>query len=386
MRMSLLGVLLALSGCLGTVDGDSFPEDSLYYPSVLLQKDNTLYVVNSNLDLRYQTGGISQIDLTSRKVSLTKFIPSLAGQAVANDDFSILITTSQQRNSLLDALSGNNLSLQYNAPYFVGALKGQTSGLLGYLNLPINEFWDNTRFSLVADQPEIQAFTYDKAAGIQITKNYQIATCFDKPAKSYRRIARLGGISIQPDNTYILAEFFIDDPSDNTKFSKRVFLIRTNPKDTLCDDKTTILDITKTEKAQAARALVVADSNTAYALLDEYPILVKIDLKAQNVTERVPTCKGPATLKLSPDALTLLVACPKTNELIAYNASDLGLFGRYMAEKTKSGPVDVLFDQTTPNRIFVSYQQDHAIGILKYENSAPHNRSLGTFEWLQLPR
>ncbi len=395
MRVYLLCFILSLSGCLGTVEGNPIPEDRLYYPSVLLQNQNTLYVVNTNLDLQYKTGSISQIDLTTGKIGQVTLVPSLPGQALANANFSTLFTTSQHTNSLQNAIAGTGLSLRYNAPYFLALYADQTSGLVGYLTLPTNEPWDLNRFSLVANQPDLQYFTTDPTAGIQIKQSFQIASCFPAPARSYRRVARLGGIKVQGSNTYILTELIIDDPVDNTKFSKRVFLIRTPssliPQGKLCSDQTAVLDITQTEKAQAARGLVISnDEKIAYALLDEGPLLVKIGLDADKtkiaVTERIATCKRPETLKLSGDGNTLAVACPKVNELTTYNALDLNLFGKYTAVGNTGGPLDILFDQTNVKQIFVSYQQDNKIGIFKYENSSAGNRSLDFVQWLQLSR
>lgn len=392
MRMSLLVVLFALSGCLGNVEGRPIPQDKLYFPSILLQNNNTLYVVNTNLDLQYKTGSISQIDIAGQKINQVTLIPSLPGQVIANPDFSTIITTSQQSNSILSVFSNTSLSLQYNAPYFLTFYADNKSGLLGYLSPATNEFWDPNRFSVLADQSELQSFTYDPVAGIQITHSYQLATCFPPPAKSFRRIARIGGISFKNGSIYILAEFFIDDPAGNNKFTKRVFLIRTVPGDTFCNDQTLKIDITKSENAQAARGLVITNDGTkAYALLDENPDLLAIDLTAQSVVQRTPTCKSPATLKLSPDETTLLVACPKSNELVGYNASNLSLFGMVIAEKKDGvpltgGPLDVLFDQTNSKQIFVSYQQDHKVGIFKYENSSASNRSLSFSKWIELSR
>lgn len=393
MRIGLLAILLALSGCLGTIEGQPIPQDQLYFPSVLLKNGNTLYAINTNLDLQYKTGSISKINLDTQKVEATILTPSLPGQAVANDSFSLLLTTSQKDNSLA------SLQLSYNAPYFLALFSDQKSGLVGYLSLATNEFWDSTRFSIVADQPELQAFTIDSAGKIQISKSFQLASCFDTAQKKYRRIGRLGGVSITQSNVYLLAEFFIDDPVDSNKFTKHVFLIRT-PADlvssgTLCNDKTLKLDITKTEMAQAARGFAISsDEKWAYVLLDENPILLSIDLAAENVTQRVPTCKGPATIKLSPNApqspdtpkSTLLVSCPKSNELVAYNSLDLNIFGKHVATNTLGGPLDILFDKPPSKKIFVSYQQDHKIGIFEYENSVLNNRSLKFSEWLKLSR
>lgn len=388
-RLWLLAMtsLLMISGCLGTVEGQPIPQGQLYFPGVLLKNSPTLYVVNTNLDLQYKTGSISKINLDTQKVEATTLTPSLPGQAVANDSFSLLLTTSQQDNSLA------GLRLSYNAPYFLALFSDQKSGLVGYLSLATNEFWDSKRFSIVADQPELQAFTVDSAGKIQITKSFQLASCFDSTQKKYRRIGRLGGVSITQSNVYLLAEFFIDDPTDSNKFTKHVFLIRT-PADlvssgTLCNDKTLKLDITKTEMAQAARGFAISsDEKRAYVLLDENPILLSIDLTTSSILQRVPTCKGPAMIKLSPDTpqSTLAVSCPKSNELVTYNASDLNIFGKHVAANALGGPLDILFDQPPSKKIFVSYQQDHKIGIFEYENSAPNNRSLKFSEWLKLSR
>lgn len=384
-RIDWICSLLILSGCLGSVEGNPIPQDKLYFPSILFQNSpQKLSVVNTNLDLQYKTGSISEIDLSTRTISNTVLIGSQPGQLIGH------FITSQNVPYLQELSSGKFISLPYNAPYFLVLLPDQSSGLLGYLTSPTNELWDSSRFSLLKDQPELQYFTFDSANGFQIKQNLQISTCFKKPNRLVRRIARLGGIQIINKNIYILAEFFIDDPRNINLALKHVFLIQTSldqiSKGSLCGDSKNIMDLTMSEKAQAARGIIVTqDEKKVYIILDENPLLLSIDTAQNIVDRRVNTCQHPSTLKLSPDEQTLLVACSKSNELAAYNASDLSWFGKYLGG---NGPLDILFELPPSNRIFVSYQLDHKIGIFQYENTPTSlpRRSLSSVQWLELSR
>ena len=391
MRIYILFILGILSGCAGGVDGQPIPQDQLYYPSVLLKNNNTLYVVNTNLDLQYSSGSISEIDLVTKKISQKTTIPSLAGQAVASSDFSTLLTTSQHTSQLLNAFSNTSLSTPQNGPYFLALIPGTTNGLMGYLMLASNEPWDDNRFSLAGKPAELEYFAFDPKTGLSIAKSFSLADCFPPPARPYRRIGRIGGIQITKKNAYILAEFFIDDSERANQFLRHVFLIKSPISDLQkgvlsCTNNANRLDLSLTEKAQAARGLQIsADETKAYIILDENPLLLTVDLTQNSIINRVETCKSPTTLKLSPDSQTLAISCSKANQLVAYNATDLAWFGKYNGG---NGPLDILFDPDKAGQIFVSYQQDNQIGIFKYENQASYfpKRSLDFVQWLQLSR
>lgn len=186
-----------------------------------------------------------------------------------------------------------------------------------------------------------------------------------------------------------MAEFFIDDSERANQFLRHVFLIKSPVSDLQkgvlsCTEKANRLDLSLTEKAQAARGLQIsADETKAYIILDENPLLLAVDLTQNSIINRVETCKSPTTLKLSPDSQTLAISCSKANQLVAYNASDLAWFGKHNGG---NGPLDILFDTLPSQKIYVSYQQDNKIGIFPYENASPSKRSLGPVQWLELSR
>lgn len=394
MRLVITSLILACAlGCSTNTDGNAIPTDRLYFPSVLLQNGKKLYVVNSNLDLQFSSGSISTINLDTNKIENVQTTPSLPGQAIFLKSSSTILTTSQKEATLVHN-GVSILSLGYNAPYYLTTNSDQSAGLLGYLTNTFSESWDANKFSLVADQPDLQYFTLSSGS-TQITQSFQLANCFPAPQRPTRRVGRVGDIKIVNNNAYIAFDFVIDDPNDKTKAYKHAFLMRTPvaalSQGNLCPEPKALFDISTTEKAQAIRSLVISqDEQTAYVLLDEDPTLAKISLNSDinqwTVAARFATCKGPTTLKLSPDSLTLMVACPKSNELAAYNATDISLFGKSSMPEAKGGPLDILFDQTQAGRIFVTYPQDHQIGIFTYENASASKRSLTSGQWLQLSR
>ncbi|MBH1988507.1 MAG: hypothetical protein I8H75_00175 [Myxococcaceae bacterium] len=370
-------------------DQRSIPADTFYFPSVLLQDQDHLFVVNSNLDLQYSSGNILQIDLNTQRVVGLQSTPSLAGEACLLASNQILIT--DQTHPQLVQSAQPLLPLTYQAAYFLKLSPDRNWGLVGYLTPVVSESWNDSKDSLLSNQPEIQSFALS-ASGIELKDSFQLKNCFPSPSRSLRRIGRLGALIVQDSQVFVLFEFVVDDPDHVNRSYKHAFFLQAPLSDVqaghLCSSSNRPFDLSQTEQSQGLRDLAITkDQSTAYVLMDEEPLLLRVSLQpSPMVTARVATCRGPTRLKLSPNEESVFVSCAKSNELVAYNAKDLLLYGKENRSDAPGGPVDILFDQTTDHRIFVTYQQDHKIGIFSYANVSSRQRSLAFSEWLQLSR
>ncbi len=370
-------VVILLAGCPGSTEGDSIPLDRFYYPSSLAKNGNTLYVANANLDLQYRNGSVLQVDTTTGKVTRTWLIPSLAGEFAHDKAFLELWITAQGNPVLTELFSGKTLSLAQYQPYFLRLAAGGQSGFLGYFYRTDNVL--SSEDSLIKDLSELQYF--EKS---EIKQSLRLANCIgDKTDRL--RISRLGGMQISADGSvYALAEMII---KPDTTPQKHVFLVKASAAK-LQDCTATDVSATLNENAVGARGLVLSnDQKKAYLLLDENPALVVVTLGDTPVNSKsITTCKAPGKIKISGDGSTLFVLCPRTNQVLAYDSASLSLLGEVQTalDMTRQGlsPVDMVIDG---QELWVSYQNSHQIGILKYENSSSA-RTLSFVRWFELSR
>ncbi len=369
-------LVLLLASCPGSTDGDSIPVDRFYYPSSLAKNGNTLYVANANLDLQYRNGSVLQIDTTTGKVTRSWLIPSLAGEFAHDAAFSELWITAQGKPVLMELISEKTLELPQQQPYFLTLASGTQGGLLGYLYRTDNIL--SSQSSLIKDFAELQYF---EQSGIK--QSLRLANCIgDKTDRL--RISRIGGVQNVGGNVYALAEMII---KPDTTPQKHVFLIKA-PIAKLGDCSATDLTETLRENAVGARGIVLsADAQKAYVLLDENPSLSIINLGEKlAVSNSVTTCKAPGKMKMNQAGDTLFVLCPRTNQVLAYDSASLALLGEVQTalDMTRQGlsPLDMVIDG---NELWVSYQNSHQIGILKYENSSSA-RTLSFVRWFELSR
>ncbi|MES2504570.1 MAG: hypothetical protein V4534_06810 [Myxococcota bacterium] len=385
MKYAFICLLSLVSSCMGLDEGDPIPMDRLYAPASMLKNGDTLYVVNANLDLRYKTGsvlGINVSDTTAAKVTETAKIPSQGGILAASSDFESIFVTSQQLGSLNSLKPEQQLDLGQNGPYFLSLVPNQQAGFIGYLLTFASELIDDGRFSVTGNQGELQYFTWAPGQPPQVKQTFKISSCFK--AQAYQRTARLGGLLINNGNLFALAEIIV---TPGYRPQKRVFLVKAAVSDlqqgNLNQTTCKTVDLTQGENggvqslAQAGRGLAVStDGNTVYALLDENPTVLRLGFGSDGAvsqTAKVETCRSPVQIRLSPDEKTVLVACDKSHQLIAYNAPNLGVIGKFQggttSERNDLGPVDILFDPLKPSQVFVSFQGSHQIGIFNYANT-----------------
>ncbi|MDA0712887.1 MAG: hypothetical protein O2897_02745 [bacterium] len=413
----LLNLIFFLAACPSPLDLENPPADRPYYPASLAQTaDNKLLIISYNQDQRYNGGSLISLnlkDLTPDKlnpkvftsgtglIDSVFFIPSLS-MAPTLDSAGNLLLLSRSKSQLLKldkvgdfwscnsgATAGNVADcrtgsifeqLPYGDPYYLVQVEdstNQTKLLVGYLKDPTSEKIDEIVDSPLKDVGEIQFLTLEKTGDKKtVSKSYFLDDMLPKiekenESKIFRKITRLGGMKILEGKWVILAA----TAPVNSNLKKESFLVWFKKdalgKDSLEANSFNITELLQTHSVEAIEAFTDGNIYHVYLTTSRPSRLIKIDMQV-NVDnlkplfqKSVPICDGPIDMKISITNKTLLLACSKNSEIIAFDSQTLELSGKdnLGGKPFGQGPVSILFDNSTSSRAYVAYSVDGSIGV-----------------------
>jgi hypothetical protein len=382
------------------------PVDHPYYPSALLQNQNTLYVFSSNFDQRFDQANVPTVDLAAvdaailqgtqvignSVVSSSGFIPNFAdGPTFSPASDQILYVSRGDRSLRSIPLSGNGgliacpnstaligqdcsshapaASLQQANPYYLtlfGTTNSLTGGVIGYLLDPtVQRATHEGNFNFPAFF-EMERFTWnDASSSAQITQDIGIGQeLVAAPLANRRYNVRIGGLTNVGDYQYFLAE----RPTEMQVVPAAPQLVRVALADLQSADaaniKTNSFDLSATgmfitvstfgvrgiPNLTAPTTLQFFISNGVLGNLFQFELALgqppddkgRLNLKLKNQQE---ICNHPTDIKVTPDQNKVIVACDN-GKMLVYDAATLAPLGIDPSAGAifGRGPVRILFD------------------------------------------
>lgn len=439
-RLLSLFLIAMLAGCQDEINDKNPPIDHPYFPSSIVQKNNTLFVFGSNFDLRYEHANVMSVDLSvvnanlnvnnpvlgAAAVTSSGFIPSFPDAPILTPEGDALLYLSRAERSLRRiplSPSGTQLAcgattalgqdcfsaapalaLEQMNPYYLGTFSSGgnlSGGYVAYLLDPgileADKFGDFT-FPIFY---ELDRFTWNTGtATAQIDERFGIGNKLAPVGTSLRRTnARVGGLV--EANGYLY--FLVEEPTGvagglltmSLKLA-RVLLsdLQTKTPGTLTInqyDFTAIGDkisLPTLAIRQVSGSLQFFVSNANGGQLFEFTMPLGQQLDTNNNLNLslkgnpVTVCNRPTDMKVSPDTnqTKLVIACD-SGKILVYDPDTLAP----LAVDPSSGPVfgrtpiKLHFDTNTttfPFRFYTANFDDGSLSVFDLNDGSTPNQAI----------